>query len=71
MTETKITREQLRLRRDEIMAQLDRTGKDLRAKLDPNSEEQAIETEQEEVAISMEENLREELAGIEDRLRDS
>ena len=38
--------------------------------LDRDTEEQAIEIEQEEVAISMEQNLRAELNAIDDKLRD-
>jgi len=70
MTETKQTKEQLDKRRDEINAQLNRVNEDLQTPLDTDLEEQSIETEQEEVAISMEANLRKELAAIEDKLLD-
>lgn len=71
MSEVKQTKEQLEKRRDEINAQLDQVNKDLQTELDPDLEEQSIQTEQEEVAISMETNLRKELADIEDKLAES
>ena len=61
-------REQLLQRRDEILTQLEGVNNRMRASLDPDAEEQAIEIEQEEVPISMEDNLRRELAEIEDKL---
>lgn len=64
------TREQLIKRRDEINAQLTRTEKDLRIELDRDPEEQALQIEQDEVSITMESNLRKELAQIEDRLEE-
>ncbi len=70
MPEIKRTKEQLLKRRDEINVQLNRVNESERLTLDNNLEEQSIETEHEEVAISMEENLRKELAEIEDRLLD-
>ena len=70
MTEIKQTKEPLEKRRDEINAQLNRVNEDLQTPLDTDPEEQSIETEQEEVAISMEANLRKELAEIEDKLLD-
>jgi RNA polymerase-binding transcription factor DksA len=70
MTEIKQTKEQLEKRRDEINNQLNRVNEDLQTPLDTDPEEQSIETEQEEVAISMEANLRKELAEIEDKLLD-
>jgi len=70
MTEIKQTKEQLEKRRDEINAQLTSVNEDLQTPLDTDLEEQSIETEQEEVAISMEANLRKELAAIEDKLLD-
>jgi hypothetical protein len=39
-----------------------------RIELDRDPEEQAIQVEREDVSISMEDNLRRELANIEDRL---
>lgn len=68
MTEIKQSREQMEKRRDEIRAQLERVNTDLQMELDRDPEEQAIQIEQDEVAISMEANLRRELAVIEDQL---
>lgn len=70
MKEIKQTREQLEKRRSEILAQLNRVNGDLRMELDRDPEEQAIQLEQDEVSISMEDNLRKELATIEDQLLD-
>jgi hypothetical protein len=55
-------------RRDEINEQLNRVNRDERIELDNSSEEQAIQIEQGEVAVTMEANLRRELAVIEDAL---
>ena len=62
------SREQLIRRRDEINHQLDRTHRDLRIELDRDPEEQALQLEQDEVPRTMENNLRRELADIEERL---
>lgn len=62
------SREALEKRRDEILGQIETGGRDLRTELDRDPEEQAIEVEQQEVSITMIENLRRELADIEDRL---
>ena len=71
MPETKPTsREQLERRRDEINAQLNRVNEDLQMELDRDPEEQAIQTEQDEVSITLERNLRKELTAIEDQLLD-
>jgi RNA polymerase-binding transcription factor DksA len=70
MPEYKPTREQLERRRDEINAQLSRVNEDLQMELDRDPEEQAIQLEQDQVSISMESNLRKELAIIEDQLLD-
>jgi len=70
MTEPKPTREQLEKRRDELNAQLNRVNQDERIELDNDLEEQAIQLEHSEVATTMEENLRKELIGIEDKLLD-
>ena len=70
MSEIKQTKEQLLKRRDEINAELNKVNEAERFELDPDLEEQSIETEQEEVAVSMEENLQKELAEIEDKLLD-
>ena len=68
MPEIKQTREQLEKRRDEINAQLNEVNEDERIELDNNMEEQAIQMQQHEVAVSMEENLQKELNEIEDKL---
>jgi RNA polymerase-binding transcription factor DksA len=72
MTEIHQTKEQLLRRRDEILAQINRAGDDLRTEfeLDRNPEEQAIQLEQDEVLIGIEANLQKELAAIEDKLID-
>lgn len=72
MPEIEQTREQLEQRRDEILAQLNRAGDNLREEfeLDNDPEEQAIQIEQGEVLIGIEANLRKELAAIEDKLLD-
>ena len=68
MPESKPTRDQLIRRRDEITEQLNRVNTDQRIELDRDPEEQAIQIEQAEVSKAMEENLRRELAMIEDAL---
>ncbi|MBC7899636.1 MAG: hypothetical protein H7070_06235 [Saprospiraceae bacterium] len=70
MNDTKSTREKLIGRRDEINEQLNRVNDDLRIELDRDGDEQAIQVEHDEVAISMENNLRRELAVIENELLD-
>lgn len=62
------TKEALLKRRDEINEQLDKTNKELEIELDPDLEDQAIQIEQDEVSMTMEENLRKELAEIEEAL---
>lgn len=64
----KDSREALERRRDEILAQLDSGGRDLQIELDRDPEEQAIQIEQQEVSVTRVENLRRELADIEDKL---
>ena len=64
------TKEQLLKRKEEIEKQLNRVNQDERIELDNDMEEQAIQIEQEEVAVTMEENLRKELVQIEDQLLD-
>ena len=59
---------QLLKRRAEILAQLERVNSDERIELDRDPEEQAIQLEQDEVSVSMEDNLRRELADIEEKL---
>lgn len=68
MKDDRPTKTQLLRRRDEINDQLRRVNNDLRLQLDRDPEEQAIQLEQDEVAIAMEDNLRRELAEIEERL---
>ena len=70
MSEIKQTKEHLLKRRDEILAQLEKVNESERLELDTDLEEQSIQTEQEEVAVSMEANLQKELAEIEDKLLD-
>jgi RNA polymerase-binding transcription factor DksA len=69
MADNKQSREQLEKRRDEINAQLNRVNRDLQNELDRDPEEQAIEVEQEDVPITMEDNLRAELEQIEEKLQ--
>lgn len=61
-------KENLLKRKREIEQTLNRVNSDLRMELDNDPEEQAIEIEQDEVSISMEENLRRELTQIDERL---
>ncbi len=70
MKKIKQTRKQLEKRRDELDAQLNRVNRDERIGLDNHMEEQAIQLEQHEVAVTMEANLRKELIDIEDKLLD-
>ena len=70
MPASKPSREQLIRRRDEINEQLNRVNTTQRLELDGDPEEQAIQIEQSEVAVSMEENLQRELAAIEEQLID-
>ena len=70
MKQIKQTRKQLEKRRDEIKAQLNRANADERVELDIDMEEQAIQLEQHDVAVTMEANLRKELIDIEDKLLD-
>lgn len=68
MNDKPLDRDQLEKRRAEILQQLDRLEGDLRIELDRDPEEQAIQVEQNEVSISMEQSLRRELAIIEEDL---
>lgn len=70
MSEIKRTKEQLLERRDEIEKQLNLVNQDERIELDNDLEEQSIQIEQHEVYNTMEDNLRKELAMIEDALLD-
>lgn len=68
MKEIKQTKEQLEKRRDEINLQLNRVEKDERIELVRDMEDQAIQVEHQEVATTMEANLRKELIEIENKL---
>lgn len=68
MTQPQFTKEQLQKRIDQINEQLNKVNKAERIELDNDMEEQAIQVEQEEVASTMEENLRRELVAIEEVL---
>jgi len=68
MTQQKTDRKALERRRREILQQLGRVNDELQVELDRDPEEQAIQLEHDEVSISMEDNLRRELAEIEDQL---
>lgn len=68
MKEVKQTKEQLEKRRGEIEKQLNLVNQNERIELDNDTEEQAIEIEQHEVFVTMEENLRKELDQIEEKL---
>jgi RNA polymerase-binding transcription factor DksA len=63
-----VSRENLERRRDEILAQLNRVDGDLRIELDRDPEEQSIQIEQDQVAVTMEAQLRRELEEIENQL---
>ena len=63
-------KQQLEKRRGEILAQLDSESRDLQFPLDRDPEEQAIEVEQQDASIAIVENLRKELADIEEKLLD-
>ena len=65
-----VSRENLERRRDEILTQLNRVDGDLRIELDRDPEEQSIQIEQDQVATTMESQLRRELVDIEQRLMD-
>jgi len=68
MTAQTTDRKNLERRRDEILEQLNHVNSELQVELDRDPEEQAIQVEQDQVSISMEGNLRRELAEIEDKL---
>ena len=68
MADPEPKRDQLLKRRDEINEQLNRLRGDMQIALDNDPEEQAIQIEQDEVAITRENHLRRELADVEDRL---
>ncbi|MGI9035322.1 MAG: hypothetical protein ACR2GD_04710 [Pyrinomonadaceae bacterium] len=68
MKEITQTRAQLEKRRDEINAQLNKVNQREEIRLDNDMEQQAIEMEQHEVSVTMEENLQKELDSIEEKL---
>jgi len=68
MTEPKMSRERLEKRREEILAQLNEESRDVQIELDRDPEEQAIQLEQHDVSITMVNNLRRELADVEEKL---
>jgi hypothetical protein len=70
MSEPKVDRKNLERRRGEILTELDRVNSAERIELDRDPEEQAIQLEQDQVPVSMEENLRRELDEIEAKLAD-
>ncbi|MEZ5429012.1 MAG: hypothetical protein R2747_22390 [Pyrinomonadaceae bacterium] len=70
MTKIKRTREQLLKRQAEIEKQLNRVSVDERMELDNDLEDQAIQTEHQEVSTTMANNLLRELNEIEDELLD-
>jgi hypothetical protein len=63
-----VSKENLIRRRDEILDQLNKVDGDLRIELDRDPEEQSIQLEQDQVAVTMESQLRRELEDIENRL---
>jgi RNA polymerase-binding transcription factor DksA len=68
MSEGNIDRKHLERRRAEILSELDRVNNDLKLELDRDPEEQAIQLEQDEVSVTMEQSLRAELDKIEEQL---
>lgn len=64
----KVSRENLTRRRDEILDQLNKVDGDLRIELDRDPEEQSIQIQQDQVAVTMEAQLRRELEEIENQL---
>ena len=71
MSEPNQTKAQLEKRRDEINVQLNKVNNTERIDLDENMEDQAIQVEQDEVSMTMETNLRKELAAIEEKLAET
>jgi hypothetical protein len=70
MGDANLTRDRLIQRRNEIEAELAKVNNDQRIKLDPDGEEQAIQLEQDEVAITRENLLQQELSAIERTLEE-
>lgn len=70
MHDTKISREHLHKRREEILRQIGGLHEPIHAELDRNSDEQSIQLEQTDVTLSMVEGLNKELRQIEEMLSD-
>jgi hypothetical protein len=71
MTEPKMSKERLEKRREEILAQLNEESRDVQIELDRDPEEQAIQVEHHDVSVSMIDNLRRELADVEEKLAEA
>lgn len=68
MHDSKITREHLVKRREEILGQLNGLEAPIHEELDRNSDEQSIQLEQQDVTLSMVSGLNRELRQIEEML---
>ena len=68
MHDTKISREHLQRRREEILRQLGSLQAPIHEELDRNSDEQSIQLEQQDVTLSMVGGLNKELRQIEEML---
>ena len=68
MHDSKITKEHLTLRREEILRQIGKLETPIHEELDRNTDEQAIQLEQTDVTLSMVEGLNRELRQIEEML---
>ena len=62
------SKEALEKRREEIIAQLRESNRDVQVELDRDPEEQAIQVEHHDVSASIVDNLRRELRDIEEKL---
>ena len=71
MFDSKINKEHLIQRREEILRQLGRLETPIHEELDRNADEQAIQLEQTDVTLSMVDGLNRELRQIEEMLFDS
>ena len=68
MHDTKISKEHLHTRRDEILRQIGELQVPLHEELDRNGDEQSIQLEQRDVTLSMVDGLNKELRQIEEML---
>ena len=68
MKEIEQSRAQLEKRRDEINKQLNKVNNTEEINLSRDMEQQAIQMEQHEVSVTMEENLQKELTYVEEKL---